>query len=95
MSALVFILLLFSAFITFLLPRSLKYFIALLILSGMAVLTSVWSFEAFISPDQVLVIRYSVSGYFDFPALTIDRLSAFFILIINITVLTGILFKTK
>ncbi len=92
MGALVFILFLFSTFITFLLPRSLKYLFALLILSGMIILTSFWSYEAFNSPGQALVIRYSLEGYLNFPVLTIDRLSGFFILIINITVFTGILF---
>lgn len=92
MGALVFILFLFSAFLTFLLPRALKYYFALQVLSGMILLTTFWSFEAFNSPGQALVIRHNFAGYFDFPALTIDRLSAFFILIINITVFTGILF---
>jgi formate hydrogenlyase subunit 3/multisubunit Na+/H+ antiporter MnhD subunit len=40
----------------------------------------------------LLIISYNFKGLFDFPTLTIDRLSAFFILVINITVLTGILF---
>lgn len=92
MGAPVFIFFLFSAFLLFILPRSVKYIFTLLILSGMVVLTSVWSFEVFSLSEQALVISYKPAGFFDLPVLTIDRLSAFFILVVNITVFTGLLF---
>lgn len=92
MGALVFILFLFSTFFLFILPRNFKYIFALLVLCGMVALTSIWSFQAFNSPQQALMISYNLAGLFNFPLLTIDRLSAFFILTINITVFTGILF---
>jgi hydrogenase-4 component B len=92
MGALVFILFLFSAFLLFILPRSVKYFFTLIILSAMVALTTFWSFRAFNSTEAALVTHYSLPGWFDLPSVTIDRLSAFFILIINITVFTGILF---
>jgi len=55
-------------------------------------MTTIWSFKIFSTTEEVLYIRYSIAGLFDFPSLTIDRLSAFFIVVINITVFTGILF---
>ena len=92
MGALIFLIFLVSAFLLFILPRSIKYLFTLLLTSGMIVLTSYWSYEVFYSAEQVLVIRYNLAGLFDFPVFTIDRLSAFFIVVINITVLTGIIF---
>lgn len=92
MGALIFLIFLVSAFLLFILPRSIKYLFTLLLTSGMIVLTSYWSYEVFYSAEQVLVIRYNLAGLFDLPVFTIDRLSAFFIVVINITVLTGIIF---
>ncbi len=92
MGALIFILCLFSAFLIFMLPRSVKYYFTLIIIAGMVILTSFWSFEAFRFPEQAIIIHYNPSGLFEIPTLTIDRLSAFFIIVINITVFTGILF---
>jgi formate hydrogenlyase subunit 3/multisubunit Na+/H+ antiporter MnhD subunit len=92
MDAPVFIVFLFSSFLLFILPRAVKYNFTLLLISSSTVLTSIWCFEIFNTAEEVLNIRYSIAGLFDFPLLTIDRLSAFFIVVINITVFTGILF---
>jgi formate hydrogenlyase subunit 3/multisubunit Na+/H+ antiporter MnhD subunit len=92
MGALIFILCLFSPFLLFILPRSFKYILTLVVVAGMVVLTSLWSLKAFNFPDQSMIIQYNPGGLFEMPVLTIDRLSAFFILVINITVFTGILF---
>lgn len=92
MGALIFILFLLSAFLIFILPRSLKYGYTLLITSGMIGLTTLWSIEAFNSADAAFHLHYQVEGWFEFPEITIDRLSAFFILVVNFTIFTGILF---
>ncbi|MCF8367277.1 MAG: NADH-quinone oxidoreductase subunit E, partial [Bacteroidales bacterium] len=92
MGALIFITFLFSALLLFIIPRSLKYIFTLIITAGMVILTSIWSFEAFSAHGHLLEIRFNPAGIIDLPVLSIDRLSAFFLVVINITVFTGIIF---
>lgn len=84
--------LLLLTFGVFVFGQKTKYFYSLLVLTAGIILTSVWSVRVFQLPSQadILVIRFSTAG--DSLQLVADRLSAFFILVINITVLTGFIY---
>lgn len=91
MGELALILLIFSAFLLFILPPRIKYIFTLLVIVVVIALTSFWSFESFKSGEGNFLVQLDFFG-FNFPLLVIDRMSAFFIMVINITLFTGILF---
>jgi formate hydrogenlyase subunit 3/multisubunit Na+/H+ antiporter MnhD subunit len=92
MNANLIIILLFSTLLIFVLPVKVRYYFTLLILVSAIVLTTIWSFAVLNGSAQTLIIS-SGSGFLsNAPALYIDRLSAFFILIINFTLFTGFLY---
>jgi formate hydrogenlyase subunit 3/multisubunit Na+/H+ antiporter MnhD subunit len=91
MGELVFVLLISSAFLLFTLPKQIRYFFTLFVVIGMVALTSFWSWLAFHSGGENFLVHIDFFGIV-FPELVIDQLSAFFIIVINITVFTGILF---
>ena len=92
MSAILFLLIIFLSFAIFIIPRSLKYYYTLFLLFSIVLLTTFWSFQIFSGSDGLITIN----APFDFPGesfvFIIDRLSAFFIIVINITVFTGFLY---
>ena len=92
MSAILFLLIIFLSFAIFIIPRSLKYYYTLFLLSCIVLLTTFWSFEIFSGRAGLITVKVP----FDFPGesfvFIIDRLSAFFIIVINITVFTGFLY---
>jgi len=79
-------------FLIFAIPGKLKYFYSLALLVAGIALTGIWSFEVLSDPGKILEIspapRLTLKGL----TLTIDSLSAFFIAVINITLLTGFLY---
>jgi hydrogenase-4 component B len=92
MGALIFlILLLLSTWVLFI-PKKAKYLYSLLVLAGSIILSTSWCYRAFSTGSAPVVIRFDMlllTGDFTF---IIDKLSAFFILVINLTSLTGLLY---
>ena len=92
MNAVLFLIILSLTFLVFFIPKTYKYYYTLFLLTGAVVLSSVWCIKVLSDNFQALEI------YFEFPAfrnnlvLTIDKLSAFFIFVINITVFVGLLY---
>ncbi len=92
MNALLFFIILLLSFPVFFVPKSLKYFYILILLTGGIILSSVWCFELVSSDRQILEINLEIPILQNSFTLIIDRLSAFFIVVINITVFIGFLF---
>jgi hydrogenase-4 component B len=92
MNGLLFLIILLLSFAIFFIPKSLKYFYTLFLLTSGIILTSIWCFEILSTERQVLEIQLQIpflqSGF----ALIVDKLSAFFIVVINITVFIGLLY---
>ena len=78
--------------LVFFVPRSLKYFYALFLLAGAVALTSAWSYKLLAGSIQVLDIPLTLPFLQGRFILTIDKLSAFFIVVINITAFIGFLY---
>lgn len=92
MDAAAFLIILFMSFWVFFIPKSLKYYYSLVILTAAIVLSSIWCFKVFGGESNDLVISMDFTGFQSRFILTIDRLSAFFILVVNLTVFTGFLY---
>jgi len=90
-SILIFIVITLSVLIFFAHQRF-KQLITLALLAVIAVITTIWSITVFNDGFNTPVIRHiSLSGSGGL-ILTIDKLSAFFILVINLTCINGLLF---
>jgi len=76
----------------FLVTKKWKYYLTLVLVLAGVFLTSCWSFDLFSSLDQIQEIKIYPFGADSGLIFTIDRLSAFFIFVINLTVVTGILY---
>ncbi len=86
-----FSILLIAAFLVFVVPLRWKGILtALLVTAGVAI-TSGWGVEGLRS-EESLRLAFSLTGLPGMPELVIDRLSGFFILVINITSLVGIFY---
>ena len=92
MNAILFLIILSLTFLVFFIPKSSKYYYTLFLLTGAIVLSSVWCFKVFSGNCQVFNIDLELPAFRNSLILTIDRLSAFFIVVINITVLVGFLY---
>jgi formate hydrogenlyase subunit 3/multisubunit Na+/H+ antiporter MnhD subunit len=92
MNGLIFLIIVFLTFAVFPVPKSLKYYCALLILAAGVILTSIWSIDVLSGSGQELKIEARLPFIHNSVSLTVDRLSAFFILVINITILVGLLY---
>ncbi len=92
MNYILFLAILSLSFLVFFIPKSFKYYYSLFLLASGIVLTSVWCFKALTGTDQIPEIRFYLPGIQNGLILTIDRLSAFFIVVINITVFAGLLY---
>jgi hydrogenase-4 component B len=92
MDATAFLIILFMSFWVFFIPKSLKYYYSLLILTFAVVLSSVWCLKIFAGESNSLIISMDFTSLHSKFILTIDRLSAFFILVMNLTVFTGFLY---
>lgn len=78
-------------FIVFAIPGRFKYLYSLTLLVSGIFITSLWGIEAFSYAGKLIEIKL-VPWYQYSPVLVIDRLSAFFMVVINITVFTGFLY---
>jgi formate hydrogenlyase subunit 3/multisubunit Na+/H+ antiporter MnhD subunit len=92
MNAILFLIILFLSLPVFIIPKYLKYYYILFLLIGAIIITSVWCFGVLTGSNQILDIRLDLPVVQRPFILTIDRLSAFFIIVINITVFTGFLY---
>ena len=90
--SLLFIVILLLSFLVFFVPKPVKYYYSLVLLSCAVILTSFWSIKVFAGSGnnmEINILPQVFQGGINFVA---DRLSAFFILVINITVFTGLLY---
>ena len=78
--------------LVFFIPRTLKYLYSLILLTGAIVLTSVWCCKILTGSAGILELPLSLPFLQSSFILTLDRLSAFFIIVVNITVFTGFLY---
>lgn len=93
MSALFFFLIVFLTFPVFVVPKGYKYLYSLLVLGCGVLLTSFWSYKVFSGTGGTLTVTCRIPFPDTVPQFVIDRLSAFFIVVINITVLVGLLYS--
>ncbi len=91
-SAIIFLVILFLSFLVFVVRGSLKYYFALAMLTSGIILTSVWCAELLTGSVDLLRIPLIMPAGGHAIILTVDRLSAFFIIVINFTVLIGFLY---
>ncbi|MBW6501841.1 MAG: NADH-quinone oxidoreductase subunit E [Bacteroidales bacterium] len=92
MSAQIFLILLFLSVTVFLISKPYKYYFALFILACGIAVSSVWCFDSLSGTGKILIIEPYIPVLQKSITFTVDRLSAFFIIVINITVLTGLLY---
>lgn len=92
MNGSLFLAIIFLSILVFFVPRSLKYFYALILLTVAVALTSAWSIKMLTGSVQIPDIALKLPFLQNSFILTVDRLSAFFIIVINITVLIGFLY---
>lgn len=79
------------SFIVFFVPTNARHTMVLCLSGIIAAVTSYWAVISFLSPD---VLQFKFLYLVDHPVnIVIDRLSAFFILVINLTVLTGTIYS--
>lgn len=92
MSITVFVTVLALSFGVFAVPRSVKYFYTLILIAIVVVLSTAWGFRAFSDTSRMVQLQIGCEQCARNFILQIDRLSAFFILVVNLTVLTGFLY---
>ena len=92
MNGSLFLAIIILSILVFFIPRSLKYFYSLFLLTVAVALTSVWSYKLLSGSAQILYLPLTLPFLQSSFLLTVDRLSAFFIIVINITVLIGFLY---
>src|SRR5450759_5902238 len=92
MNALLFLIILLLSFPVFFIPKSLKYFYTLFLLTSGIILSSMWCFELLSTDRQVLEMTLDLPFLQNGLAFIIDKLSAFFIVVVNITVFIGFLY---
>lgn len=93
MSALLFFIIVFLTFPVFFVPKSYKYHYSLLVVVCGVLLTSFWSYQVLSGSGSALTVSCVKPIPDSIPAFVIDRLTAFFIVVINITVLVGLLYS--
>jgi len=91
MSAILFLIILFLSVWVFVIPRTAKYYYTLFVLTAGIALSTYWCIDLFSGglEKQVIPFDFNLLSNFDF---VIDRLSAFFVLVVNFTALTGLLY---
>lgn len=92
MNALMFLIIIFLSFVLFFIPRNFKYWFTLILVAATVIFTSFRSIELFSGNEEILVFELPVSFLREGFILTIDRLSGFFIIVINITVFTAFIY---
>lgn len=93
MSALFFLIIVFLTFPVFIVPKGYKHLYSLLVLFCGVLLTSFWSFQVLSGTGSTLTVTFGMPFPDSIPEFIIDRLTAFFIVVINITVLVGLLYS--
>ncbi len=91
-SSLIFVIILSLSILIFFVPKNLKYSFTLLLLAGGVILTTGWSFNVLSAGSNISELKLAIpfpGGGFN---LTTDRLSIFFLMVINITVFVGFLY---
>ncbi|NSW95896.1 MAG: NADH-quinone oxidoreductase subunit E, partial [Bacteroidales bacterium] len=91
-SFVLFLVVLFLSFAVFIIPKSARYFYALIILTVAIGLSSTWCVGSFYSAGNELRFEVQVPFLHKNILLVVDRLSAFFIAVINITTLVGFIY---
>jgi formate hydrogenlyase subunit 3/multisubunit Na+/H+ antiporter MnhD subunit len=91
-NALLFLILLLLTFPVFFIPGTLKYFYALFLLVCAVILSTFWCFDLISYNGQLTELHLQLPFTQNGTAFIIDKLSAFFIVVVNITVLTGFLY---
>ena len=92
MSALGFLIILLLSVVVFTVPKSSKYYFSLAVLTACLILSSVWGIEVLFGNTPEIKVTYQLPFFLKEIVLTIDRLSAFFIIVVNITVLVGFIY---
>jgi hydrogenase-4 component B len=92
MNAFGFLIILLLSSVVFTVPKSFKYYFSLALLTACVILSSGWSIEVLFGNSQEIKITYQLPFILKAFVLTIDRLSSFFILVINITVFVGFIY---
>ena len=92
MNALIFLIIIFLSLVLFFIPRNFKYWFTLILVTGTVLLTSCWSIGLFSGNDEILKFEPPFQFLREGFILTIDRLSGFFIIVINITVFTAFIY---
>jgi formate hydrogenlyase subunit 3/multisubunit Na+/H+ antiporter MnhD subunit len=92
MSAQIFLILLFLSVTVFFVPKPYKYYFALFILTLGIALSSGWCFDTLSGTGKILIIKPYIPVLQKGITFTIDRLSSFFIIVINFTLLSGFLY---
>lgn len=83
----------FLTFLIFIVPKAVKYYYTLLLLSGFLVLTSILGINTISGRDLEFFLSSGISSVGSFSHFNIDRLSAFFIIVVNITVFVGFIYS--
>ena len=91
-NALLFFVLLLLTFAIFIIPRSFKYLYTLLLLVSGVILSSYWCIELVSSGKSLLEFQLTEPFLQNGIVFSVDSLSAFFLAVINITVLIGFLY---
>ena len=92
MSAILFLIILSLTFPVFIVPKTFKYYYSLLFLTGVIVLTSIGCGNVLSGSTRELTLNLELPALQKSLFLTLDKLSAFFIIVINITVFVGLLY---
>ncbi len=92
MNALLFLIVSSLTFLIFILPKTYKYYYTLFLLAVAVTLSSIWSFSILSGNNQTPELTLELPVIKIGLVFTIDSISAFFILVINITVLVGFLY---
>lgn len=91
MDVLIFKIAVLLSFTLFFVPQKARHLVTLLLVGTLAVVTSYWAVQSFMSVE---VWEKNLMYLVDHPVnIIIDKLSAFFILVINLTVITGTLYS--
>ena len=95
MNAFLFLIILFLSIWVLVIPGKAKYYYSLLVLAAGIGLTSYWCIGLFSGGIDKLIIHFDLLHLISNFNFTIDRLSAFFILVVNLTTLTGLLYARE
>ena len=91
MSIQIFIILIGLSFALFAIPKKFLFYFTTIIQSAIIAISSSWAINAFGLSDKLILPFMPLSGHGI--NIEIDKLSAFFILVINFTVLTGLIYS--